>query len=259
VSLLRERPLKDWQHPTVAGSWLVRDIVAHLADGALRRLSFDRDGATPAAPPDPLRADREFVNYINAMNAEWVAVARRFSPRVLIDLFAMASAAEADYFESVALEGPGRFGVSWAGEESSPMWFDVGREFTELWHHQAQIRLALGVPPLADPEYLRAVLGVAMRGLPHAYRHLPVKVGVTITVEAVGPSGGMWTLERDANRWTVWDGTDGQPATRIRVDEDLAWRLLFNLIPEKEVAEAIQIEGRVDFARPLLRARSVIV
>ena len=36
------------------------------------------------------------------------------------------------------------FGVAWAGEERSPAWFDVARELTERWHHQAHIRLATG-------------------------------------------------------------------------------------------------------------------
>jgi hypothetical protein len=193
------------------------------------------------------------------MNAEWIAVARRFSPRLLTELYAAAASALADHFESVALEGTGRFGVSWAGEESSPLWFDVGREFTEVWHHQAQIRLAVGAPPTANPEYLRAVLAVAMRGLPHAYRHLPVEEGLTITLDVIGPSGGAWTLQGGSGRWTVWEGTDGHPTARIRIAEDAAWRLLFNAIPEQDTADAIQVEGRLDFARPLLRARSVIV
>lgn len=259
VSLLRELKPGAWNLPTVAEGWSVRDVVAHLGDGALRRLSFDRDHSTPPAPPDPIRAEREFASYINTMNGEWVSVARRFSTRILTDLFAWASTALADYFESVALDGPGRFGVSWAGEESSPVWFDVGREFTELWHHQAQIRIAVGAPPLSNPEYLRAVLAIAIHALPQAYRNLPVKEGVTIAIEATGPSGGVWSLERESGKWKVFEGTDERPSARIRIADDAAWRLLFNALPEREIPEAIQVEGRLDFARPLLRARSVIV
>ena len=45
-------PQRDHAHrrPTVAGEWRVRDVVAHILDGSLRRLSFHRDGQTPPAP-----------------------------------------------------------------------------------------------------------------------------------------------------------------------------------------------------------------
>ena len=32
VTLLRSLEPDDWQRPTLAGTWVVRDIVAHLAD-----------------------------------------------------------------------------------------------------------------------------------------------------------------------------------------------------------------------------------
>jgi hypothetical protein len=42
------------------------------------------------------------------------------------------------------------YGVSWAGEEKSANWFDTAREFTERWHHQQQIRLAVMDSALVD-------------------------------------------------------------------------------------------------------------
>ena len=44
VALLRQLPAGHWHRPTVAGGWLVRDVVAHLLDSTMRRLSFHRDG-----------------------------------------------------------------------------------------------------------------------------------------------------------------------------------------------------------------------
>jgi hypothetical protein len=46
VTLLRGLPQERWDCPTVAGAWVVRDVVAHLLDSTLRRLSFHRDGMT---------------------------------------------------------------------------------------------------------------------------------------------------------------------------------------------------------------------
>ena len=53
VALLRGLPDEQWHRPTVARRWVVRDVVAHLLDSTLRRLSFHRDRM---APPPPTRA-----------------------------------------------------------------------------------------------------------------------------------------------------------------------------------------------------------
>src|SRR5262245_11403431 len=194
VAVLRTLPTGDWERPTVAGTWVVRDVVAHLLDTTLRRLSFHRDRMAPPPPARPIASERDFVDFINALNAQWVGASKRFSPRVLTELFAHASADLADWFEALPLEAPALFPVSWAGEQRSEGWFDIGRDFTELWHHQEQLRLAVEAPSLTDPRYLRAVLDIAMRGLPHAFRHVRAEVGDTVVVDVAGPSGDQWTL-----------------------------------------------------------------
>jgi large subunit ribosomal protein L20 len=108
--------------------------------------------------------------FINGLNREWVEAAARVSPRLLIDLTAFVGTSLADFVERFPDDGPALFPVSWAGEAESQGWFDLGREFTEQWHHQAQIREAVGAPPLSDPIWLHSVLLIALRGLPHAYR-----------------------------------------------------------------------------------------
>ncbi len=259
VAVLRRLTPDDWQRPTVAGAWRVRDVVAHMLDTSLRRLSFHRDGLTPPPPTQPLTTEREFVAFINGLNAMWVAAAERLSPRVLTDLYERASRDAADFYESQPLDGPGLFPVSWAGEDASASWFDIGREFTELWHHQQQIRMAVGAEGLPDPKYLRAVLALSMRGLPHAYRDVPADTGETIVIDVSGPSGAAWTLARERDRWTLSEGVPASETTRVRLDQDSAWQLLFNALPQRDAARAARITGRAELAVPLLRARSVIV
>lgn len=259
VTLLRGLPPSDWQRPTIAGTWLVRDIVAHLMDLALRRLSFHRDAMPPPPPPGPINSDRDFVAFINGLNAHWVSAARRLSPRVLTDMYEAAGRDLADWFESRPLDGPGLFGVSWAGEQASANWFDIGREFTELWHHQQQIRLAVGADPLPDPRYLHAVLAVAMRGLPHAYRNVTAEPGQTVVLDVEGSAGGQWTLVREDDRWTLAQGVPATETTRVRLDDDAAWKLLFNALPADDAARAVSVTGRPDLVGPFIGARSVIV
>ena len=87
VTLLRELPAEAWDRPTVAGTWRVRDVVAHLVDTSTRPPSFRRDGHSPPAPAEAPRTEREFVAFINGLNGQWVDVFQRVSPRVLTDLY----------------------------------------------------------------------------------------------------------------------------------------------------------------------------
>jgi uncharacterized protein (TIGR03083 family) len=258
VGLLRGLPPDAWERPTVAGRWRVRDVVAHLVDGHFRRLSFDRDRHTPPRPRQPIRSERDFVAFINDLNAQWVDVARRLSARVLTDLYEVAGLALADFAEGVPMDSPGLFAVSWAGEESSAGWFDLGREFTELFHHQAQIRDAVGALPAPDPAWLHATLLIALRGLPHAFGDA-AGAGQAIAIVVTGDAGGLWTLTHDDRGWSLWAGASLHETARATMSDDTAWRLLFNALPADEVASLISIEGDASICGPLLRARSVIV
>jgi hypothetical protein len=73
----------------------------------------------------------------------------------------------------------------------------VGWEFTEVWHHRQQIRLAVGADALADPRFLAAVIDIAVRGMSHAFRDVPVEEGETVAIDIGGDSGRRWTLARD--------------------------------------------------------------
>jgi hypothetical protein len=199
------------------------------------------------------------VAFINDLNAQWVTASHRLSPRVLTDLYERASGDAADWWESQALSTPALFAVSWAGEDASENWMDIGREFTELWHHQQQIRMAVDAESLSDPRYLRAVLGLGVRALPHAYRQVEAEPGTSVVLEVNGDAGSRWTLTRAADRWTLAEGEDGIAAARVRIDDETAWRMLFNAFTEGMAAGRAIVTGRTELASPLFRARSVIV
>lgn len=259
VALLRRLREEDWERSTVAGTWVVRDVVAHLLDSTLRRLSFHRDGMKPPPLARPISSDRDFVDAINDLNALWVKSAKRLSPRVLTDLYDSASREAADWFDSLPLDAPALFPVSWAGEQASAGWFDIGREFTEQWHHQQQIRTAVGADELDDPRYLGAVIDIALRGLPHAFRDVPAGAGQTVAIDITGAGGGQWTLSCDGRRWTLFRGEPPMITARIRLTDDTAWKLLFNFLSEREAVCHVIVEGPEEFAHAFLRARSVIV
>ena len=254
VALIRSLPDDAWTRPTVAGTWRVRDVLAHLVDVSARRLSFHRDRHPPPAFDGP-----DFVAFINDLNARWIAVAGRMSPRVLTDLYAATSAELAEFVEKLPPDAPALFPVSWAGEASSAGWFDIGREFTEIWHHQQQIRDAAGAPPPSNPDWLHAFLLIALRGLPHAYRTVPANTGATVVLRITGASGGAWTIRRERETWSLWAGEPADPSAIAELTDDTAWRLLFNALPASAVPDRVRIQGNAELVTPLSRARSVIV
>jgi uncharacterized protein (TIGR03083 family) len=259
TAVLRSLSPSDWERQTIAGSWLVRDVVAHIVDLSCRRLSFHRDRMPPPPPSRTIASERDFVEFINDLNADWVRAGKRLSPRVLADLAERAGAELADWFESVPIDAPALFGVSWAGEQTSAGWFDIGREYAELWHHQQQVRLAVGAPLLADRRFLRPVLEIAVRALPHAFRDQRAAAGQTVACIVTGDAGGSWTLVREDDGWRLMAGVPTSPTTRVELSDDAAWRLFFHAVTPADVERAIVVSGRRELAQPLLRARAVIV
>ena len=141
LQVITELDEARWNAATSAGGWRVRDVVAHLVDGDLRRLSAQRDGhASPDAPI--IESYAGLVRYLNELNDIWVTAARRLSRQVLLDLIKASSSQLADLIEATDLNAPALVPVAWAGESISKMWLDIGREYTERWHHQDQIREA---------------------------------------------------------------------------------------------------------------------
>jgi hypothetical protein len=193
------------------------------------------------------------------LNATWIAAARRLSPRVITDLYATASHELASFAESLPDDAPALFAVSWAGEAASEGWFDLGREFTEIWHHAAQIRDAVGAGAFPDPSWLRAVLEISVRALPHAYEKTQASDGSSLLLEVSGPSGGVWELRRSANRWMLFESKAASASAVIRMADDTAWRLFFNALSPRQIAERVRVTGDEALALPLLGTRSVIV
>ena len=68
LELLRSLTPADWQRPTLARQWTVKDVAAHLLDGNLRTLSMLRDGHFGPAPADTSYVG--LVVHLNRLNAD---------------------------------------------------------------------------------------------------------------------------------------------------------------------------------------------
>lgn len=258
VHLLRGLSDEDWQRPTAAPLWRVRDVAAHLLDGDLRRLSFHRDRLPPLPPDRPVETYRDLVDFLDAFNATWVAAARRLSPRLLVDLLAWTGPQVEAHLRALDPEGVAVFSVAWAGEQQSQNWFDVAREYTERWHHQQQIRDAVGAPPLTERRWLHPTLDTFVRGLPHACRDLDAPAGTHVIVRISGPAGDTWTLVHEAGAWRLYAGSSDAAAATLTLDQDAAWRLFTKGLNGEAARRRLQVEGEPRYADPLLRYLAIM-
>ncbi|HVF92132.1 MAG TPA: maleylpyruvate isomerase N-terminal domain-containing protein [Blastocatellia bacterium] len=259
VTLLRSLSPSDWYLPTIAGSWRIKHVAAHILDGDLRRISLHRDGLSMGPKDSSPPEYGDLVTFLNGLNASWISATERLSPRVLTDLLEWAGPQVADFFASLPPHEAALFPVAWAGEERSENWMDISRDYTEKWHHQAQIRDAAGAAPLMSRRWLYPVLALSMHALPYTFRRTDAPIGSALNVSIEGEAGGQWSLVREAGRWKIRAGEEPGPSATVRMDADTAWRLFFNGLGPEDAGRRIEATGDAGLSATFMTARAVMV
>ncbi|AXY73016.1 maleylpyruvate isomerase family mycothiol-dependent enzyme [Paraflavitalea soli] len=256
IELLRSLTPEEWNLPTVARLWTVKDVAAHLLDTHLRTLSIARDGYM-GDPPGDIRSDKDLIGYLNRLNADWVSASKRISPAVLTDLLAVNCPAASAYMATLDPSEKAIFSVGWAGEEVSYNWFHIAREYTEKWHHQQQIREAVNKPGIMTQELYHPFLDTFMRALPFTYRHTGAPLGTVIQVTLTGIGGGHWYLVKNAQWELIAQPTD-TPAAHTTIDGNVAWKLFSKSWRRKEVAAYVSVTGDQQLGEVVLDMVSVM-
>lgn len=262
IALLRALEPADWDRPTVAGTWRVRDVAAHLLDAELRTIGAHRDGHRLAA--GEVRTYSDAMGLIQRLNADGVAFGGRLSPQLLVDLLAVTGDWMSTFVTSLDPDARAIFPVAWAGESQSTNRFDTAREYTERWHHEMQIRTALG--PRGNPTALLSeelavpLIETSMRALPHAYRESAAVEGSTLVVVIEGSSWRrMYSMRREAHEWTLRVGDAPNAEARVTGGVDVWWRLWFNALKGAEATRSFVATGAPELLAPLWATRSVMV
>jgi uncharacterized protein (TIGR03083 family) len=242
ITLLKSLSPAEWKAPTVCRLWTVKDIAAHLLDTNLRRISMLRDRYFGESPGD-ISSYEALVQFLNQLNADWVKAARRLSPALIIDLMELSSPEVCKLNAQLDPYAPALFPVSWAGEEQSVMWFDLAREYTERWHHQQQIRHAVGKPGIMSREFYYPVLDTFMRALPYTFRTVNAPDATTLKLEVTGEAGGSWYLRKSGHAWELSKQESHAPNAEAVIDEQIAWRLLTKGIDRTAAAKQIELRG----------------
>jgi uncharacterized protein (TIGR03083 family) len=250
LEVLRGLDRQDWQRPTVCRGWSVQDIASHILDTQIRLLSMFRDQSPGPAP------DGDLVAWLNRLNGDWIQATRRMSPQLLLQFLAITGPDLAAYFASLDPYASAPFPVSWAGDTQSPNWFDTGRHYTEYWHHQQQIRDAVGAPPLTGREWLHPVIALFLRALPHTYAAVGAAQGTAMDIRITGEAGGDWSLVRQAAGWELSEGLAPASVAAVELSAGTAWRLFTKGLKADQAP--VQISGDPAMARVFLRTIAIM-
>lgn len=245
LDLLRSLTPEDWLRPTACPGWTVHDLAAHLLDGSLRRLSICRDGWSAESPQGDLGA------FLNRLNHTWVQAARRLSPALLIDLHESIGPQVIDYWRSLDPLGKAAFPVAWAGETESQVWFDCARDYTEFWHHQQQIREAVGAEPLTHPRWFHPFLAILMCAVPVSYQPHP---GARVNIHVEGDAGGYWGVADGR----LYSGSLDRSQALIAIPQRDCWLLFTKKLPPEQAISVSRIFGDIERAKPFFHTRAVM-
>jgi uncharacterized protein (TIGR03083 family) len=255
LTLLRGLDPDDWQRPTVCPGWRVHDVVAHVVHDYIRKLSGTRD-RQPAPGPWP---GESLPGFLHRVNQEFVDVARRWSPRVLVDLLAHLGPQLDELWASLDLDQTGE-AVSWAAPGvPAPVWLDVAREYTEYWVHQQQVRDAVGRPGANEERLAAPVTDTFLRALPHTLRDYSPDPGTCLHIQVTGPGGGNWTIQRRNTTWAVDRGSSAQPATAlVEIPSECLWRVATRGVTVETAREQTTISGDQTLGSAVLNLVAII-
>ncbi len=224
MSLLRSLRREDWGQPTACALWSVKDIVAHLLDSALRRLSFGRDRMEPV----PDQADHELCR------------PGRIPQSVECRVGPSGAAAEPPGPHRSA--GPHRAGaLGLLPDARSPrpgtIRGGLGRrgDVAQLVRYRPGVHRAMAAPaadqgggrspPLTSRNGFTRPWTSSFGPCPSPIVRSTRRWAASVRIEIQGEAGGTWTLKRTPDGWRLFTGGEASPATRVTLSQDVAWKL----------------------------------
>lgn len=233
---------EDWEIQTIAPKWKVKDVAVHLLDGNLRALSMLRDGYY-GEKPENINSYEGLLDFLNRLNADWVKATKRLSSKVIIGLLKTTGKEYCDFLATLNPEDKAEFSVAWAGENDSKNWFHIAREYTEKWHHQQQIRLAIGDEhELLKEKWYLPYLDTSIRALPYHYRDVVGKENDLVKFTFLGENEKCWYLHYKEG-WELLVSTKQEPTSEVIIRDEYAWKIFTKAINREEAMANSKILG----------------
>lgn len=256
IQLLQSLTTAEWQLPTIAKKWTVKDIASHLLDGNLRTIAYYRDNYMVAA--SGINSYSDLVDYLNALNMSWTNATQRLSPQLLIELLASSGKQYIEALKKLPPFETAIFPVAWAGQQQSANWFHIAREYTEKFIHQQQIRDAVGKPGILTKTLFYPFINTFMYGLPHTYKNVAAPTGTVVQIKILTDIGGEWFIEKTDKEWVLTTFNNVAPAATISIPPDVAWKVFSKGITPEAAYNSVQITGNPQWAATALQMVSVM-
>lgn len=257
IELLNSLSEDQWNLPTIARKWTVKDIVAHLVDGNLRSLSTSRDRFFIQQELS-FQSYSDLVFYLNQLNHEWTDAAKRLSPSILINLLEVFGKQYVNHLQSLHPFEKAIYAVAWAGQDVSENWFHIAREYTERFIHQQQIRDSVGIPGLMTKELFVPFIQTLMFGLIPTFNKVSANAGASFKIVIGSEIGGCWIIERNAQEWILNPDLEKEPDAALIIQPEIAWKLFSKGMTSQEALPLVEIIGDVELAKTALQMVAVM-
>jgi uncharacterized protein (TIGR03084 family) len=186
LAMIEPLAAADWDRPTPADGWSIRDTVSHLA-------YFDETGNLAATDADAFAAStREMMSLPDPMSLS-IDRGRALPPAGVLDWFISARTNMTETFRGLNAKAR----LPWYGPAMGALSFATAR-LMETWAHGQDIADTLAV--IRTPtNRLKHVAHIGIRARPFSYmtnrRDVP---SGDVRVSLIAPNGDVWTWNDDA-------------------------------------------------------------
>lgn len=255
--LLQSLSEEEWNAQTIAKLWKVKDVAAHLLDGNLRGLSISRDKYFGEAAEN-INSYEDLVAFLNNLNLSWTNAAKRLSPQVLVHLLELTGKQYIDHLHSLDPFADAVFSVAWAGQNVSPNWFHIAREYTEKFLHQQQIRDAVNKPGIMTRELFLPFINTLMYAFPHTFRNVSAKTGTIVSIIIDTEIGGRWNIIKNDTGWIFFNDNNCTANAIVTIQPDTAWKLFSKSWRAKDAMDKVVIDGDLSLGMHVLEMVAVM-
>jgi hypothetical protein len=257
IELLNSLTAEEWNSQTVAKLWKVKDVASHLLDGNLRALSTSRDNYF-GEKPENIQSYQDLVDFLNHLNMSWTSATKRLSPQVIINLLEITGKEYTQHLQTLNPFENAIFSVAWAGQETSPNWFHIAREYTEKFLHQQQIRDAVGRQGIMTKELFYPFVDTFMFAFPYTFSNISAENGTVVSIEVSTDIGGIWNIIKTDKGWVLDKSKNIDNHAKVIIDPETVWKLFSKSWKPEQVTDKVKVSGNTTLAKQALNIVAVM-
>jgi hypothetical protein len=259
ISFLKTLSLKDWNRSTILPEWKVADIAVHLLSGCIRKCSSVMNYQSGIKKYSEPQTYSSIVKMINENNEKWVNILRDLNRELIIELLNENYSRLILKFSKLDPEDESVHSVAWAGEDISKNWFDTAREYTELWHHQMQIREAFNDFEILDDYYYYKVIKTFFAALPNHFKKLNREVSYNLLIKIKDMKNGEWILVKNTEGLVVSNEPENYADNFVIIEKNDAWKIFTKAVTYDTAKSLVNYSGKEDICLHLLKMACIMI